>query len=75
MHTSCIMQIPRAFVVVSSLVLLLMRHVCFRLDGRHVVFGKIVDGMDVVKKIENTPTHPGDKPKADVVIAKSGVVA
>lgn len=45
------------------------------LDGRHVVFGKIVDGMDVVKKIENTPTHPGDKPKADVVIAKSGVVA
>merc|ERR1711966_49175 len=45
------------------------------LDGRHVVFGKIVDGMDVVKKIENTPTHPGDKPKADVIIAKSGVVA
>merc|ERR1711937_594125 len=35
------------------------------LDGRHVVFGKIVEGMDVVKKIETTPTHPGDKPKAD----------
>merc|ERR1712072_681537 len=45
------------------------------LDGRHVVFGKIVEGMDVVKKIETTPTHPGDKPKADVTIAKSGVVA
>ena len=44
------------------------------LDGRHVVFGKIVEGMDVVKKIETTPTHPGDKPKADVVIAKSGVL-
>merc|ERR1712010_441280 len=44
------------------------------LDGRHVVFGRIVDGMDVVKKIEGTPTHPGDKPKQDVVIAKSGVL-
>merc|ERR1712007_222771 len=42
------------------------------LDGRHVVFGKVVEGMDVVKKIESPPTHPGDKPKADVVIVKSG---
>merc|ERR1711937_559828 len=43
------------------------------LDGRHVVFGKIIEGMDVVKKIETTPTHPGDKPKKDVIIANSGV--
>merc|ERR1711998_57848 len=42
------------------------------LDGRHVVFGRVVEGMDVVKKIEGTPTHPGDKPKADVVIVKAG---
>merc|ERR1711959_646439 len=44
------------------------------LDGRHVVFGKVIEGMDVVKKIETTPTEPGDKPKADVVIVKSGVL-
>merc|ERR1719440_1870580 len=44
------------------------------LDGKHVVFGRVVEGMDVVKKIETTPTHPGDKPKSDVVIAKSGVL-
>merc|ERR1711965_226393 len=44
------------------------------LDGRHVVFGTVVEGMDVVKKIETTPTHPGDKPKSDVVVAKSGVL-
>merc|ERR1711924_148027 len=43
-----------------------------RLDGRHVVFGKVIEGMDVVKKIETTPTQPGDKPVEDVVIVKSG---
>merc|ERR1711988_1039415 len=42
------------------------------LDGRHVVFGKVIEGMDVVKAIESTPTNPGDKPKKPVVVVKSG---
>lgn len=44
------------------------------LDGRHVVFGKILSGMDVVRKIEKNPTSSGDKPTKDVVIADSGVL-
>ncbi|GAA5874922.1 hypothetical protein JCM5296_003873 [Sporobolomyces johnsonii] len=42
------------------------------LDGRHVVFGTVLEGMDVVYAIENVPKGPGDKPKEKVVIAKSG---
>lgn len=44
------------------------------LDGRHVVFGKIVSGMDVVRKIEALATDSRDKPNQDVVIADSGSI-
>ena len=45
------------------------------LDGKHVVFGKVTKGMSVVRAIEQNPTGPRDKPKQDVVIANSGVIA
>ena len=41
------------------------------LDGRHVVFGKVIEGMDVVRKIEAVGTQSG-KPTKKVVIEDSG---
>jgi len=42
------------------------------LDGRHVVFGKVVKGMDVVRTVEKNPTDGRDKPNKDVVIVDCG---
>jgi peptidyl-prolyl cis-trans isomerase-like 1 len=35
------------------------------------IFGQVVDGMDVVQKIGNVRTGPGDRPIEDVVIIKA----
>ncbi|KAL9627265.1 MAG: hypothetical protein Q9164_007655 [Protoblastenia rupestris] len=42
------------------------------LNGKHVVFGKVVDGMDVVRKVENTRVKQESKPVSDVSIAQCG---
>lgn len=45
------------------------------LDGRHVVFGKVLEGMEVVRRIENSKTLSGDKPELPVVIESCGHIA
>ena len=44
------------------------------LDGKHVVFGKVVSGMDVVYKLERIPVDHSDKPVHDIFIEDCGVV-
>ena len=43
------------------------------LDGKHVVFGEVIEGMDVVKMIETVGSKDGT-PQKDVVIIDSGEI-
>jgi cyclophilin family peptidyl-prolyl cis-trans isomerase len=45
------------------------------LDNKHVVFGIVVSGFDIIKKIENIETDGFDKPVNTVSIIKSGLIS
>jgi cyclophilin family peptidyl-prolyl cis-trans isomerase len=42
--------------------------------SKHPVFGKVTEGMDVLKKIETTPTASGDRPVTPVKMNKITVI-
>lgn len=40
------------------------------LDGKHAIFGEVVEGLDVLETIGSTPTDPSDKPRTEVKMVK-----
>ena len=44
------------------------------LDGKHVVFGKVIKGMDMIEFIENLKTDSNDRPLDSITISDCGVL-
>ena len=44
------------------------------LDGKHVVFAKVINGLDIIYKIENTQTDGNDRPINEVIIEDCGLI-
>jgi cyclophilin family peptidyl-prolyl cis-trans isomerase len=39
------------------------------LDGKHTAFGKVIEGEDVLERLNNVPTGGADRPKTPVLIS------
>src|SRR5215471_5526949 len=44
------------------------------LDGKHVVFGEVLNGKGIVRKIESMSTGPDDKPASEVKVVECGEI-
>lgn len=43
------------------------------LDGQYTVFGEVVEGLDIVERIQSTETRPGDRPINDIRILSTAI--
>ncbi|CDI79332.1 hypothetical protein EAH_00010600, partial [Eimeria acervulina] len=44
------------------------------LDGKHVVFGEVVEGLELLDDVEEVPTNASDAPEVPVVIEDCGAL-
>ena len=44
------------------------------LDGQYTVFGQVLDGLDVVERIQRQPVDANDRPLVDVRIRKATIL-
>ena len=44
-------------------------------DGKHVIFGQIINGMDIIEQIENIETDKDDKPLTKITIVNCGEIS
>ena len=70
----------RPFFLLIRQTRVLLIHIYFqscliRLNGKHVVFGRVLEGADVVNKLQNVAVGGGAKPSQPVVIKDCGLVA
>lgn len=47
---------------------------CPHLDGKHVVFGQVIEGMETIRKVSKVAVDMNDRPKIPVVIVDCGEV-
>lgn len=43
------------------------------LDGQYTVFGEVIEGLDIVERIQNAQTRPGDRPTEDIRILSTKI--
>ena len=70
-HTAGVISMARTMMPNSAgSQFFLMHETSPHLDGAYAAFGKVIEGMDVVDRIANTPTGYADRPLSDQVMKK-----
>ncbi len=68
-HTRGVLSMARAMAPDSAgSQFFIMHQDSLHLDGQYAAFGKVIEGMDVVDQIANSPTDFSDKPTTPVVM-------